>query len=375
VVGDGAVGLSAVLAARMKGADRIIALSRHADRQAIAMSFGATDIVAARGEDAVEVVRELTGGIGADAVLECVGTEESMTTAIGIARAGATVGFIGLPHGSGVPLGRMFRHNIGLAGGVAPSRLYTPALIEAVLAGEITPGDVFDRRMSFEELPTAYVEMNERRAVIVGICETSAPFQSFPVVVATYSQATQFIARERKQLSFVVGAPVAGVTPTEACRRIKAATGFEALTYDQFVWQTINYYMANTGIPVNFGITIVLGFIVGAAIAGQTFYLFTLENLRHFGALKAMGVNNRRLIGMVLLQAAIIGAVGYSLGVGMAVAFFEISGRALPDLRGINIPWQVALGTAGVVVAIITFASLMSLRRVLLLEPAVVFRG
>jgi putative ABC transport system permease protein len=133
--------------------------------------------------------------------------------------------------------------------------------------------------------------------------------------------------------------------------------------------------MANTGIPVNFGITIVLGFIVGAAIAGQTFYLFTLENLRHFGALKAMGVNNRRLIGMVLLQAAIIGAVGYSLGVGMAVAFFEISGRALPDLRGINIPWQVALGTAGVVVAIITFASLMSLRRVLLLEPAVVFRG
>ena len=156
---------------------------------------------------------------------------------------------------------------------------------------------------------------------------------------------------------------------------IKAATGFEALTYDQFVWQTINYYIANTGIPVNFGITIVLGFIVGAAIAGQTFYLFTLENLRHFGALKAMGVNNRRLIGMVLLQAAVIGAIGYSLGVGMAVAFFEVSGRVLPDLRGMNIPWQVAFGTAGVVVAIITFASLMSLRRVLLLEPAVVFRG
>jgi threonine dehydrogenase-like Zn-dependent dehydrogenase len=167
VVGDGAVGLSAVLAARMKGAERIIALSRHADRQGIAMSFGATDIVAARGEDAVEVVRELTGGIGADAVLECVGTEESMTTAIGIARAGATVGFVGLPHGSGAPLGRMFRHNIGLAGGVAPSRLYTPTLIEAVLAGDITPGEVFDRRMTLEELPAGYVEMNERRAIKV----------------------------------------------------------------------------------------------------------------------------------------------------------------------------------------------------------------
>jgi threonine dehydrogenase-like Zn-dependent dehydrogenase len=167
VVGDGAVGLSAVLAARMKGAERIIALSRHADRQAIAMSFGATDIVAARGDEAVEVVRDLTGGIGADAVLECVGTEESMTTAIGSARAGATVGFVGLPHGAGAPLGRMFRHNIGLAGGVAPSRLYTPTLIEAVLAGDITPGEVFDRRMALEELPAGYVEMNERRAIKV----------------------------------------------------------------------------------------------------------------------------------------------------------------------------------------------------------------
>ncbi len=167
VVGDGAVGLSAVLAARMRGAERIIVLSRHADRQAIATSFGATDIVPDRGEEAVAAVRELTEGMGADAVLECVGTEDSMATAVGIARPGATVGFVGLPHGAGAPLGRMFRHNIGLVGGVAPSRLYTPALVDAVLAGEITPGDVFDRRMTLEELPTAYVEMNERRAIKV----------------------------------------------------------------------------------------------------------------------------------------------------------------------------------------------------------------
>lgn len=219
------------------------------------------------------------------------------------------------------------------------------------------------------------IEMNDRRAVVVGICETSAPFQSFPVVVATYSQATQLVARERKQLSFVVGAPVAGVTPAEACARIAADTGLDAMTYDEFTWRTIQYYLDNTGIPVNFGITIVLGFIVGAAIAGQTFYLFTLENLRHFGALKAMGVNNRRLVGMVLLQAAVIGAVGYSLGVGMAVAFFEITSRALPDLRGISIPWQIAAGAAAVVAAIVGLASVASLRRVLLLEPAVVFRG
>ena len=167
VVGDGAVGLSGVLAARMRGAERIIALSRHADRQAIARSFGATDIVAERGDAAVAVVRDLTGGIGADAILECVGTEESMSTAFDIARPGATVGFVGLPHGVVAPIGRMFRHNIALAGGVAPTRLYTPQLVAAVLAGEITPGDVFDRRMTLEELPSAYVEMNERRAIKV----------------------------------------------------------------------------------------------------------------------------------------------------------------------------------------------------------------
>jgi threonine dehydrogenase-like Zn-dependent dehydrogenase len=167
VVGDGAVGLSGVLAARMRGADRIIALSRHADRQAIARSFGATDIVTERGDDAVSVARNLTHGDGADAVLECVGTEESMNTAVEIARPGATVGFVGMPHGVVAPIGRMFRHNIGLAGGVAPTRLYTPQLVDAVLAGEITPGDVFDRRVSLEDLPSAYVEMNERRAIKV----------------------------------------------------------------------------------------------------------------------------------------------------------------------------------------------------------------
>ena len=167
VVGDGAVGLSGVLAARLLGAERIIALSRHADRQALARSFGATHIVAERGEDAVVAVREITEGVGADAVLECVGTEESMTTAFDAARPGATVGFVGVPHGVVAPIGRMFRHNIGLAGGVAPTRVYTPDLVARVLAGEITPGDVFDRRVSLEELPSGYAEMTERRSVKV----------------------------------------------------------------------------------------------------------------------------------------------------------------------------------------------------------------
>jgi len=219
------------------------------------------------------------------------------------------------------------------------------------------------------------IEMNDRRAVIVGICETSAPFQSFPVIIACYSQATGFVARERNQLSFVVGAPVSGVSPAEACRRITAQTGLMAMTYPEFIWLTIKYYLENTGIPVNFGITIVLGFVVGTAIAGQTFYLFTLENLRHFGALKAMGVNNRRITGMVLLQSLVIGLIGYSLGVGMAVAFFEGTKQSLPQLRGINIPWQIAVGSGAVMIVIMALASLLSLRKVLILEPAVVFRG
>jgi len=219
------------------------------------------------------------------------------------------------------------------------------------------------------------IEMNDRRAVIVGICETSAPFQSFPVIIACYSQATGFVARERNQLSFVVGAPVSGVSAAEACQRITAQTGLMAMTYPEFIWLTIKYYLENTGIPVNFGITIVLGFVVGTAIAGQTFYLFTLENLRHFGALKAMGVNNRRITGMVLLQSLVIGLIGYSLGVGMAVAFFEGTKQSLPQLRGINIPWQIAVGSGAVMIVIMALASLLSLRKVLILEPAVVFRG
>ena len=165
VVGDGAVGLCGVVAATMLGAKRIILLSRHADRQNIARAFGATDIVSERGDEATASVRELTHGLGADAVLECVGTAQSMSTAFDIARPGATIGFVGLPHDVDVPVGRMFRHNIGLAGGVAPTRKYTPQLVAAVLSGSITPGDVFDLKLSLEELPQGYVEMNERRAI------------------------------------------------------------------------------------------------------------------------------------------------------------------------------------------------------------------
>lgn len=222
--------------------------------------------------------------------------------------------------------------------------------------------------------PGRTLEMNDRRAVVVGLCDAAAPFQSFPIVYTRYSQAVRFIASERQQLSFVLAGVEPGHSVDSVVRHINSSTELRALSRSEFLWLNIQYYLENTGIPVNFGITIMLGFIVGTAIAGQTFYLFTVENLKQFGALKAMGVNNLRLVGMILLQALIVGALGYSLGMGMTSLFFEVTTKALPDLRGLHLPLDIALGTGAAVGLIIVLASILSLRKVLSLEPAVVFR-
>jgi threonine dehydrogenase-like Zn-dependent dehydrogenase len=144
VVGDGAVGLCGVIAASVMGAERIVAMSRHEPRQKLATTFGATHVVAERGDDARDAVLELTGGVGADAVLECVGTDQAMRTAFEAARPGSTVGFVGVPHGVEPPLRRMFQKNIGLSGGMAPVRRYLPELLDLVTQGRIEPGLVFD---------------------------------------------------------------------------------------------------------------------------------------------------------------------------------------------------------------------------------------
>lgn len=167
VVGDGAVGLCGVLAASVMGAERVVALSRHEPRQAIARRFGATDVVAGRGEEAEEAIREITGGVGADAVLECVGTGQSMETAFAVARPGSTVGFVGVPHGVELPVRRMFGRNIGLAGGVAPVRRYLPELLDLVTSGRIEPGLVFDSTLPLDDVAEGYRAMDERRAVKV----------------------------------------------------------------------------------------------------------------------------------------------------------------------------------------------------------------
>lgn len=167
VVGDGAVGLCGVLAASTMGAGRVIAMSRHEPRQEIARSFGATDIVAERGKEGAAVVAELTGGVGADAVLECVGSDESMKTALRCARPGATVGYVGVPHGVNIPINVLFARNVGLAGGMAPVRRYLPELLALVEAGELDPSPVFDLTVPLDDVAEAYAAMDERRAVKV----------------------------------------------------------------------------------------------------------------------------------------------------------------------------------------------------------------
>jgi threonine dehydrogenase-like Zn-dependent dehydrogenase len=168
VVGDGAVGLCGVLAAKRLGAERIVAMSRHESRQNLARRFGATDIVAERGDDGVEAVHALFDGVGADCVLECVGTKESMDQALRSARPGGQVGFVGVPNGGPeLPMRRMFGTNVGVRGGVAPVRNYIDELLPEVLSGAIEPGLVFDLELPLSEVSDAYAAMDERRAIKV----------------------------------------------------------------------------------------------------------------------------------------------------------------------------------------------------------------
>jgi putative ABC transport system permease protein len=176
-----------------------------------------------------------------------------------------------------------------------------------------------------------------------------------------------------------------GADKEEVCRRIMEQTalkplkpgdpprpGLKALTHDQFVSSTLMYYVRRTGIVINFAITVSLGFLVGCAVAGQTFYTFTLENLPQFGSLKAMGASNARIVGMVLTQALMAGLIGYGLGVGGAALFGKV--MMASSRLAFLMPWQVLAGTAAAVAVIVVLASLMSVYKVLVLEPAVVFR-
>jgi putative ABC transport system permease protein len=217
-------------------------------------------------------------------------------------------------------------------------------------------------------------EMNDHVAEIVGICKASRTFQTFPVVYTRYTQALEFVPPERKVLSFILVEGVKNLSVDEVCQRIQNQTGLRAVTGKQFEWITMDYFMKKTGIPFNFGITVALGFIVGTAIAAQTFYLFTIENIKQYGALKAMGAGNWTLMGMILLQALLVSLIGFGLGIGAASWFGKIA--TAPGSRlAFYMPPEVFIGTGLAVAAISILSSLLSMQRVMVVEPAVVFQG
>lgn len=240
----------------------------------------------------------------------------------------------------------------------ATTRLARPA---SAPGGESTPVRVGET-----------LEINDNRAVVVGIADATRTFQSQPSIYTTYSRATQFAPAERKLLSFVLVKAGEGVDPTELCRTITERTGLAAYTGPQFKWLTVLYFVRNTGIPINFGIAVTLGLFVGAVITGFMFYSFTIDNLRYFGTLKAMGTSDGRLLAMILLQALVVGVIGFGLGVG-AAALFGLRVRGTP--LAFNMIWQLLLLAGGAVTVICVLAAMLSMRRVIKLEPAVVFKG
>jgi len=237
---------------------------------------------------------------------------------------------------------------------------------------KLFPNQPEERYRDYDWFIGKELEMNDRRAIIVGVCEATRTFQSNPVVYTTYSRAKRFAPQERKILSYVLAKTVPGRKPEDVAKEIRKQTGLGAETSEQFMWKTMGYYFKYTGIPINFGITAALGFLVGTAIAGQTFYNFTLENLKQFGALKAMGATNGRIVRMILLQAMVVGLLGYGIGVGLGALF----GRMNEGTELAFYPyWPMLPITAVAVVLICILSSLVSVRRVMVLEPAVVFRG
>ena len=215
-------------------------------------------------------------------------------------------------------------------------------------------------------------ELNDKLARVVAIAKTQKNFTNIPVVYTTYDRAIRYVPRERRTLSYVLAKAKDGVPAAEVTARIQEQTGLGAFTAQDFGWKTISWVLKNTGIGINFGTTILLGFIVGMAIAGQTFYLFTVENLKQFGALKAMGASTLTLARMILLQAFTVGLTGYGIGIGLATGFGFLSARGggLPFVE----TWQLLLVVLIALLGICACSALISIVKLARLEPAIVFR-
>jgi putative ABC transport system permease protein len=255
-----------------------------------------------------------------------------------------------------------------LVGSAAALRRPEAVVIDKIGYRNMWPGAPLETGKTFE--------INDRRAVVAGICETSGTFITYPVIYTRFSEAARYLPPGLKPLTFVLARAEAGASPREVCARISRRTGLLALTWDDFAWKTVVYYLRNTGIPINFGITVGLGFVVGIAIAGQTFYLFTRENLAQFGLLKAVGVGNGSIRLMILTQGLTVGALGYGIGVGLAAVYGDLIPIGITHLPpAFFMSWHTLALTAAAVAIILVAATHVAAQRVLKLEPAIVYRG
>jgi putative ABC transport system permease protein len=218
------------------------------------------------------------------------------------------------------------------------------------------------------------LELNDQRAIVRGVVDVVPSFTATVVLYTRYNRALNYVPGSRNRMSFVLAKAAPGVDPEALATRIAAETGLKVRTRDQFARDGVNFIIQNTGIPINFGITVALGFIVGIAIVGLTFSLFIRDNVKQFGALKAIGVHNGRVARMVAAQAALVGLIGYGLGVLMATLFIVIGANSGGAFKGFYIPWQIPTITLVGVVLILALTGWVALRTVLKTEPASVFR-
>lgn len=216
------------------------------------------------------------------------------------------------------------------------------------------------------------IEINDRRAVVKGYVKSTRNFVLQPQVYTTYSRALSYASPNRKQLTYILVKAKEGVDQEKLCKEIEQNTGLKAYQKDTFENVNLDYWMKNTGIPINFGISVLLGFIVGAAVVGQTFYNFVQENIKHYACLKAMGLGQSVLVRMVLLQAFFLGTVGYGIGVGLTSLFgLQVTDSVLAFRFP---PYLMSFSATGVLI-IVLISALLGIRRVLKVDPAVVFRG
>ncbi len=217
------------------------------------------------------------------------------------------------------------------------------------------------------------IEMNDKRAVLVAIADVLPSFQFAPIIYTRYSKALEYSNGGRKRMSFILAKSQDGIKNEELANKITLQTNLKARTSANFAKSTILYYIENTGIPINFGVTVLLGIIVGASIVGLLFNMFINENIRQFGALKAMGVSNFSLMKMVMIQALLVLSIGIAIGSGMAAVFFYFT-HDLPALKGFYMPIFVLFGAISLISVVTILSSLLSLKKVLDLDPAIVFK-